>query len=131
MPKHGNSEIYLIETEEQMDFLLDTVDQVQIVRLKTERLDTNVAPDLKAQLLVLLKKNAKLIVDLSNVNYADSSGLGALLLGVRLARENQARFVVVNAQKRVKGLFQIAQLENVIPNYGDEAEALSDLKGVE
>ncbi|MBN2000462.1 STAS domain-containing protein [candidate division KSB1 bacterium] len=108
-----------------MDFLLDKVDQVQIVRLKVDRLDTNIAPDLKAQLLVLLQKDAKLMIDLSNVNYADSSGLGALLLGVRLARENQARFVVINATKRVKSLLQIAQLENVIQNFEDEADALA------
>ena len=112
-----------------MNFLLEEVDNVKILRLKEERLDTRIAPDLKAQLLVLIKeKNDKVLIDLSETKYADSSGLGAVLLGLRQAREIGAHFAIFAAQKRVQSLIEIAQLGNVLINYENEFDAIENVK---
>ena len=91
-----------------MNFLLEEVDDIAVMRLKEQRLDSMVAPDLKAQILILLsnEKRGKIIVDLSQVEYADSSGLGALLFSLRQAREMGTAFVLCGAQKRVLTLLQ-------------------------
>ncbi len=108
-----------------MNFLLEEVNDVKILRIKEERLDTAIAPDLKAQLLVLIKeKDNKVLVDLSDTKYADSSGLGAILLGLRQAREIGAKFAVFGAQKRVESLIEIAQLGEILINYENEFKAL-------
>ena len=112
-----------------MNFLLEEIDNVKILRLREERLDSNIAPDLKTQLLVLLNsESSKVLLDLSSTTYADSSGLGAILLGLRHSRDIGAKFALFGAQKRVKSLLQIAHLEDVMMNYNDEYEALEKLK---
>ncbi|HPG38470.1 MAG TPA: STAS domain-containing protein [bacterium] len=111
-----------------MNFTIEEVDKVKILRLREERLDTRIAPDLKAQLLVLLKNASdRLLIDLSEVKYVDSSGLGAILLGLRQARDLNAKYAMFGAQKRVQSLINIAQLGNVLVNYADEKEALKNL----
>jgi len=107
-----------------MKYQVDEVDKVKILRVSEERLDTKVAPDLKTQLLMLITKDSKTLIDLSQVQYADSSGLGALLLGVRQARDQAASLALIHAQKRVKSLIHIAQLDKLLVNYEDESEAI-------
>ena len=50
-----------------MNFLLEEIDDVKILRIKEERLDSNVAPDLKAQLLMLVNDKSKVVVELSHI----------------------------------------------------------------
>lgn len=111
-----------------MNFFLEEVNGIKIIRLKEEKLDSTVAPDLKAQFLVLLGEGKQLLLDLSNVDYSDSSGLGAILLGFRLARDNEAEFAICGVQKRVKKLIQIAQLEHTITEYKDHQTAIEAMQ---
>lgn len=108
-----------------MNFLLEDLDNIKVLRIKEARLDSNVAPELKAQLLVLIRENVSVLLDLSAVTYIDSSGLGALLFGVRQAKDVSAKLVLFGAQKRVKSLIQIAQLGPIIMNFENEEDALS------
>ena len=110
-----------------MDFLFEEVNDIKILRIKEERLDSNLAPDLKTQLLVVNKQGGKVIVDLANTTYIDSSGLGALLLGLRQAKESETLFAICGAQKRVLNLIQIAHLDNVLVNYENEFEAIDSM----
>jgi anti-sigma B factor antagonist len=113
-----------------MKHSMESVKGITIFRLKDERLDSTIASDVKAQLLLLLREDgkAKVLVDLTSVKYADSSGLGALLLGLRQARDMGNSFAIYGAQKRVINLLRIAHLEDVLINYDTEAAALKALK---
>src|SRR3990172_1429854 len=108
-----------------MNFAVDTVGDVKIFRLKENRLDTHIASELKAQLLVLLDgEELRVLVDLAETEYADSSGLGALLLGVRQAREIGGKFCIFGARNRVKNLIHIPHLQDVVQNFADEKSAI-------
>ncbi len=111
-----------------MNFFLEEVNGVKVIRLKDERLDTNIAPDLKAQLLVLINDGKRVLLNLEDVQYADSSGLGAILLGFRQARDGGGEFAICSVQKRVQSMIEIAQLSNVITIYDTQSEALEDMQ---
>lgn len=111
-----------------MQFMTEEKRGVKILRLNEKRLDTATAPHLKVELIVLTGKDpCKIIVDLNDVVYADSSGLGALLLGLRQARDKGGRLVLLNIQKRVKDLIHIARLEDVLLSFENEDEAIAYL----
>jgi anti-sigma B factor antagonist len=98
---------------------------VTILRLQEARLDNVIAADLKAQLLVLIEEgNKNILIDLAKVEFADSSGLGAILFGIRQARPLNGHVKLVNPQSRVLSLIKIAKLDNVIEAYDDEKEAI-------
>ncbi len=116
-----------------MHYKIDESKDTYIFRLQEERLDAKIASDLKAQLLMLVSDESrdKIIVDVSQVDYVDSSGLGALLLGLRQARANDKKFALVGAGKRVLSLIHIAHLDDVLLNFADETQALAEMNQME
>ncbi len=85
-----------------------------VLRLKSEKLDTQVSPQLKAEFLVICQSPLKkLIVDMTAVKSCDSSGLSALLVAERLIRELKGEIHLVVPNQDVRNLFKITQLEKV------------------
>lgn len=115
-----------------MEFILETKNNVDIMRLKSARLDSDVAPQLKTQLLVLMQEGENhLLLDFKDVEYCDSSGLGALLLGLREANDCGKQLKLVNINPRVLSLIRIAKLDHVIEAYDNEKEALKSFEETE
>ena len=110
-----------------MDFSISERDNIYILKLKEDKLNTRISPDLKAQLLLMVgdESHDKILVDLSDVKYVDSSGLGALLLGLRQARANDKQFALVGTQKRVANLIHIAHLDGALASFTSEEEAVA------
>ena len=109
-----------------MQFSVEDIQGVKILRLHEKRLDTTIAPHLKAELILLMSKEPyNLLIDLKNVDYADSSGLGALLLGLRQARDKDGALALLNIQKRVKDLIHIARLDDVLQTFDNEQDAFN------
>ncbi len=86
--------------------------------------DLRTSPALRTQLLDLIERRPKrLIVDLSEVQYMDSSGVGTLVEIKRHTDRKNVRMVLVNPQARVRSLFEITRLEKffLIATSMDEA----------
>ncbi len=109
-----------------MKFEKTQKNNVSIIRVPASRLDSTVAPSLKAEFLLMLEQNQyDILVDLGMVEHADSSGLGAILFGIRQAAAVGGEVKIVNLQPRVLSLIKIAKLENVIEAYDNEDEAIA------
>ena len=97
-----------------MKFSVDRQEKYTSITLEEEKLDTNIAPDVKSELVKLQTDGVEsLIIDLRNVKYSDSSGLSALLVANRLFSE-KGSFVLCNVQEHVLKLIKISQLDKVI-----------------
>jgi len=90
-------------------------DKYTLVSIETEKLDTQVAPGLKTDLVVLKSEGVKnIIIDLSNTRYCDSSGLSAILIANRLCKESGGTFVICGVQDPVMKLISISQLDSIL-----------------
>ena len=97
-----------------MNITQDNMDDVTLLRLQEERLDAHNSQEFKDYLLHLLEGSAKTIVlDLSEVGFVDSSGLGALLSGHKNAGLRERRFILSGVQKRVQSMFELTRLHRV------------------
>lgn len=98
-----------------MSFKTEKLENHTIIIFSTDKLDAVVAPDLKAE-LVLINKNGEqnIIIDLASVKYCDSSGLSSLLIGNRLCKESKGSFILSNIQPAVEKLFSISQLDSIL-----------------
>jgi anti-anti-sigma factor len=108
-----------------MKFSVENEDTYAVVISQVEKLDSLSAPDLKTELLYLMKSGKRnIIVDLEKSRYCDSSGLSALLTGNRLCKENKGTFVISNIQPNVEKLVQISQLTSVLNITPTRSEAV-------
>ncbi len=98
-----------------MSFQIERTDKYTVVKLQSEKLDSNLAPSLKSELVVLSSDGVKnIIIDLTETRYCDSSGLSAILVANRLCKNSQGVFVLTGLQDSVKKLISISQLDTIL-----------------
>jgi anti-sigma B factor antagonist len=75
---------------------------------------TSASSDLLQQTIRgLIPETRRILLDLTNVNYIDSSGIGAMVSVYLAASRVQCDFKVANAQPRIRDLFEITKLSAV------------------
>lgn len=83
----------------------------------TEDIDATNAWELKPLLLQhLYAQGPRLVIDLRNVQFIDSTGLGMLVSVLREAREQGGGVELLNANREVGRLLQITGLERLFEN---------------
>lgn len=87
------------------------------------RLDAAASAEVKATLQQLLAQQPKLIVDLQQVPFIDSSGLAALVSGLRLAREKGGNIALCGVQPQAETVFRLTMLDRIFPIYANCHEA--------
>lgn len=70
------------------------------------------------------KGNQKILLNLSEVSYIDSSGIGELVSGFTTVTNHGGQLKLIGLTKRVKDLLQITKLYTVFEVYDDEAQAV-------
>ncbi len=70
------------------------------------------------------KGDKKFLLDLSDVSYIDSSGIGEMVSGFTTVTNNGGQFKLLGLTKRVKDLLQITKLYTVFEVFDDETEAV-------
>jgi len=70
----------------------------------------------------------KILLNLSDVSYIDSSGLGALVSGYTTVTGQAGQLKLLNLTSKVKDLLQITKLLTVFEVFTDEASAVRSFK---
>lgn len=115
-----------------MDFDIIKKEGHSVVKVLSTKLDTNNAPALKSELVVLGNENEKnIILDLSPCKFVDSSGLSAILVANRLCEDAIGTFILCGLQPGVEQLIHISMLHTVllITKTVEDAEQLLEKKG--
>ena len=110
--------------------------------LKARRLDDVVILDLSGRITIgegtlvlreqiqrlLAKGDRKFLLNLADVDYIDSSGLGELVTSFTTVRNNGGQLKLLNLTRRVQDLLQITKLLTVFETFNNETEALKTMK---
>jgi anti-sigma B factor antagonist len=79
-------------------------------------LDLHSADQLAEMLVIVVDRGPSLLViDLSDVEFVDSQGLGALLRGTRRFGADKERFRLVVPAREIRRVFEITALDQVFP----------------
>jgi anti-sigma B factor antagonist len=98
-----------------------------IVRPTTDRLDIEVAAEFRGRLLSLIDQGHRhLVVDLTDVTFIDSSGLGALVSALKTLKRGSGTGDVRLARVRppVVSLLEIIRLNRVFTSYASVEQAV-------
>jgi len=101
------------------------VDGVTIVDLSGRIVLGEATTTLREMLQNLLSQGQKkILLNLAEVSYIDSSGLGALVSGYTTLAGQQGQLKLLNLTKKVQDLLQITKLLTVFEVHTDEATAV-------
>jgi anti-sigma B factor antagonist len=73
---------------------------------------------------LVTKNQKKILLNLGEVSYIDSSGIGELVSGFTTVTNGGGALKLLNLNKRVKDLLQITKLYTVFDVHEDEASAI-------
>jgi anti-sigma B factor antagonist len=111
-----------------MKFSIDKHEKYALMHLEEEKLDSTVSPTLKSEFVNLHSDGIRnIILDLSRVKYADSSGLSAILIANRLCQDAEGMFVMASLTDHVMKLIKISQLDtvlNLLPTVEEAVDAV-------
>ena len=112
-----------------MNFETKRVGDITVFKLNEKRLDTSISGLLKGEFTMILKVEGvnKLIVDLSEVESCDSSGLSAILVANRIISANEGQIRLAAPSEKVHTLIKITQLDRVLPVTDTDEHALAEL----
>lgn len=105
---------------------IEEKERVVLIAIKENRLDAHNSGELKSQLLTLFEQGKNnLLVDLQEVRFVDSSGLGALVSGFKNASARNGSLKLCGLQPQVKSMFELTRLHRVFEIFTSEQDALT------
>jgi len=100
---------------------------ISVLKIKGE-MDLYTAPDVRINIEQLLKSGQlKIIMDLSELVYIDSTGLGVFISSLSHVKKKQGNMIFLSPTKPVAKLIRIVGLENVLISYQDKKQAIAAL----
>lgn len=77
-------------------------------------IDMFTSESLKTRLVEIIEENSKnILIDCENLEFIDSTGLGALIHVLKVAQERDIEITIKNAKPNIKKLFFLTNLDKV------------------
>jgi len=88
--------------------------------------DLHCATGLRSRLIEIMNEKPPLaVINLSRVDFMDSSGLATLIEALQLSRRFGGQLRLAGIRERVRSIFEIARLDTIFQIFNTEAEALA------
>jgi len=112
-----------------MDIKTEITEGITVLFIREDRLDANNSEELKAELRRLFDGGAKdLVIDLKEVLFIDSSGLGVLVSGYKNSATLHGSFKLSSLQFQVKSMFELTRLHRVFDIFTTVDDALQSYR---
>lgn len=112
-----------------MEIAQRTDGNVTVAKMSDQRVDARLAGEFKRHLQALIETGNPLIaLDLSEVDFIDSSGLGVIVAALKQLK-GRGDLVIVGARPAVVNLFRLTRMDKVFrmfPRADDAVAALSN-----
>lgn len=109
-----------------MQISVRLMDNATIVDVSGD-IDLATSPEVRKVLLHEVRDNhrARVVLNLSEVRYIDSSGVASLVESLKASRDIGSRFILVGLSGPAREVLQLSRLVKVFEIYDTEGEALA------
>lgn len=112
----------------ELDVLSESVGDFTLVSLSGE-VDVYSAPKLRETIRELVDgEKYHIVVNLENVAFLDSTGLGVLVGGLKRVKQHDGELGIICNQEKILRIFRITGLTKVFPIYHSREELLAKVK---
>jgi len=108
-----------------MQVLSTEQDGILIGEVNAKSLDASNAKAFKEAIRPLLTQGARIVLDLSRIEFIDSSGLGALVSCLRQAHADGGEIKLSGLSKPARALFELVRMHRVFEVFNSSEEAVT------
>jgi phosphoserine phosphatase RsbU/P len=116
------------EGETHMLAMIEKIGDVTAVRVKVGALDAGNEKRFKKEVISALEPNSQVVLDMSEVEFIDSSGLGVILSCYRHVSAANGSFRICCLSEQVRTLFELVRMHRIFDVYGSCEEAMLSFK---
>ncbi len=110
-----------------MSFETEIKNDIAVLTVTAGRLDANVAPDLKQAVSDIVDGGiSRIMLDLKQVQFMDSSGLGAVISSFKLTGQ-KGEFVICNMNDAVQEILTLTHMDRLFQIYPNAEEGLQKM----
>ena len=112
-----------------MKLVVEHADVGKVVIRPDGRLDADTSAEFKQEMQKLVQAGVRqMVADLQNVSFMDSSGLSALVSGLKALRQKDGMLHLTGVKPQVQTALRLTMLDRVFPTFATVAEALTAFK---
>lgn len=106
----------------------DSINQNLIVYFKGE-LDHHTAEEIRKEIdkIYFEKRYKNIILNLNNLNFMDSSGIGLLMGRFKLVSQNNGKLCITNVSPRVEKILKMSGILKIVDIYSDVKSASDNI----
>lgn len=108
---------------------VEEYNDILVVTLEGKALDAASSKVFRAEIGPLLTNRKKVVFDLGELDFVDSSGLGALLSSLRQLNGQGGDLKLCNLTKPVRALIELVRMNRVFDIFNSREEALAAFGG--
>ena len=108
-----------------MQFETEKTGDVTVVKVQAEVLDAGNAKEFRAGISPIIAENFKIVFDMSQVNFLDSSGCGTILSCLRQLNSAGGDLKMFGLQQSVRTLFELIRMHRIIDIFNTRDEAIN------
>jgi len=106
-----------------MDVLVERKGTLAVVKLLGRALDAGNAPAFKERMGPVIEENSRVLVDVSSLEFMDSSGMGVMLSCLRKLTGKGGDMKLCGMTPPVRALFELVRMHRIIEVYNTREEA--------
>jgi anti-sigma B factor antagonist len=103
-------------------------EDVTVVTLAGDVLDASVVGDFKSEMTPILKSKSRVVFDMENIQFVDSSGVGAILSCLRALNAEGGDLKICSLTKPVRALFELVRMHKIFEIYDSRDLAMGSFK---
>jgi len=108
-----------------MKLRIEPSDQATIIHVESNHLDAANTTEFRNAVSEAIAGRKRVLIDLTDVQFVDSSGLGALLSCLRQISADGGRLRLCGISRTVRSLFELVRMHRVFDIRATQAEALA------
>ncbi|MBD3225702.1 MAG: STAS domain-containing protein [Caldithrix sp.] len=106
-------------------YAFDEQGNIFIIKIMEKRATIDFSGQLKNDILKIIDEgHTKVIIDLSETEYVDSSFLGVLVAGLKKASMKNGDLKIVGLQSPVRAMFELTRLYRIFDIFDNEEDAV-------
>jgi anti-sigma B factor antagonist len=104
---------------------MEQIDDITCIVVPGPRLDASQSPAFKREIAAVLTTSPKLIFDLSQVQFIDSTGLGTIVSCLKVVHASGGELKLCSMSKSLRALFELVRMHRVFDIHNSREEAAS------
>ncbi len=109
---------------------LERIDDILVVTVPGRTLDIVHSDGFKRAIYPILAEEKKAILDITKLDFVDSSGLGAFVACAKMLRAAGEDLRICGKTKQVRWLFGLVKMHSICELFDTKREALESLKSI-